>query len=111
MKYGALCFLVSISAFNQKFDVKSDQEIIEVDFVESRISDHSAIDAIFNLVNIYHKAGKTIKLKHLSQDCKVLLQKSRLILTDIIAEAINDPRYHLAENPEAFERGLSEYSL
>lgn len=104
-------FFGSISAFNHKFDVKSDPEIIEVDFVESRISDHSAIEAIFNLVNKYHKAGKTIKLKHLSQDCKVLLYKSSPLFKDVIVEAIDDPRYHLAENPEAFEKGLSEYSL
>lgn len=104
-------FFGSISAFNQKFDVKNDPEAIEIDFVESRISDHSAIEAIFVLVNKYNKAGKTIKLKHLSQDCKVLLYKSSPQFKDVIIEAIDDPRYHLAEDPEAFEKGLSEYSL
>ena len=104
-------FFGSISASNHKFDVKSDPEIIKVHFVESRISYHSAIEAIFNLVNKYHKAGKTIKLKHLSQDCKVLLYKSSPLFKDVIVEAIDDPRYHLAENPDAFEKGLSEYSL
>ena len=104
-------FFGSISAFNQKFDVKNDPEAIEIDFVESRISDHSAIEAIFVLVNKYNKAGKNIKLKHLSQDCKVLLYKSSPLFKDVIIEAIDDPRYHLAEDPEAFEKGLSEYSL
>ena len=104
-------FFGSISAFNQKFDVKNDPEAIEIDFVESRISDHSAIEAIFVLVNKYNTAGKTIKLKHLSQDCKVLLYKSSPLFKDVIIEAIDDPRYHLAEDPEAFEKGLSEYYL
>jgi SulP family sulfate permease len=104
-------FFGSISAFNQKFDVKNDPDTIEIDFVESRVSDHSAIEAIFNLVNKYNSAGKTIKLKHLSQDCKVLLYKSSPLFKDVIIEAIDDPRYHLAENPEAFTKGLSEYSL
>jgi SulP family sulfate permease len=104
-------FFGSISAFNQKFDIKNDPEAIEIDFVESRISDHSAIEAIFVLVNKYNKAGKTIKLKHLSQDCKVLLYKSSPLFKDVIIEAIDDPRYHLAEDPEAFEKGLSEYGL
>ena len=104
-------FFGSISAFNQKFDVKNDPDAIEIDFVESRVSDHSAIEAIFNLVNKYNSAGKTIKLKHLSQDCKVLLYKSSTLFKDVIIEAIDDPRYHLAENPEAFTKGLSEYSL
>ena len=104
-------FFGSISAFNQKFDIKNDPETVEIDFVESRVSDHSAIEAIFNLVNKYKSAGKTIKLKHLSQDCKVLLHKSSPIFKDVIIEAVDDPRYHLAENPEAFTKGLSEYSL
>ena len=104
-------FFGSISAFNQKFDVKNDPDAIEIDFVESRVSDHSAIEAIFNLVNKYNSAGKTIKLKHLSQDCKVLLYKSSPLFKDVIIEAIDDPRYHLVENPEAFTKGLSEYSL
>ena len=104
-------FFGSITAFNQKFDVKNDPDVVEIDFVESRVSDHSAIEAIFNLVNKYNSAGKTIKLKHLSQDCKVLLYKSSPLFKDVIIEAIDDPRYHLAENPEAFTKGLSEYSL
>ncbi|MDA8572173.1 SulP family inorganic anion transporter [Flavobacteriaceae bacterium] len=104
-------FFGSISAFNQKFDIKNDPDTVEIDFVESRVSDHSAIEAIFNLVNKYKSAGKTIKLKHLSQDCKVLLHKSSPIFKDVIIEAVDDPRYHLAENPEAFTKGLSEYSL
>ena len=104
-------FFGSITAFNQKFDVKNDPDVVEIDFVESRVSDHSAIEAIFNLVNKYNSAGKTIKLKHLSQDCKILLYKSSPLFNEVIIEAIDDPRYHLAENPEAFTKGLSEYSL
>jgi len=104
-------FFGSISAFNQKFDIKNDPQTIEIDFVESRVCDHSAIEAIFNLVNKYNTAGKSVTLKHLSQDCKVLLHKSSPIFKDVIVEAIDDPRYHLAENPEAFTKGLSEYSL
>ena len=104
-------FFGSISAFNQKFDIKQDPDTIEIDFIESRISDHSAIEAIFNLVKKYHNAGKSIKLKHLSQDCKLLLYKSSPLFKDVIVEAVDDPRYHLAENPEAFTKGLSEYSV
>ncbi len=104
-------FFGSITAFNQKFDVKNDPNVVEIDFVESRVRDHSAIEAMFYLVNKYNSAGKTIKLKHLSQDCKVLLYKSSPLFKEVIIEAIDDPRYHLAENPEAFTKGLSEYSL
>ncbi len=104
-------FFGSIQEFNSKFDVKNDPEKVEIDFVESRISDHSAIEAIFSLVNKYKAENKDIKLKHLSEDCKILLYKSNPIYREVIVEDIDDPRYHLAENPEAFTKGLSEYNL
>jgi SulP family sulfate permease len=104
-------FFGSIKTFNDKFDVKNDPQSVEIDFVESRVSDHSAIEAISNLVNKYKEEDKTIYLKHLSEDCKVLLYKSSPLFKDIIIEAIDDPRYHLAEDPEAFTEGLSEYKL
>ncbi|PHR74066.1 MAG: sodium-independent anion transporter [Lutibacter sp.] len=104
-------FFGSITAFNDKFDVKNDPQNVEIDFVEARISDHSALEAIFSLVNKYEAEGKTIKLKHLSEDCKILLYKSSPKFREVIEEAIDDPRYHLAENPEAFTKSLSEYKL
>lgn len=104
-------FFGSISAFNEKFDVKNDPENVEIDFIESRVSDHSALEAIFNLVEKYQKAGKKITLKHLSSDCKVLLYKASPIFHRVIEESIDDPRYHLAANPEKFEKSLSEYKF
>ena len=104
-------FFGSISAFNEKFDIKNDPESVEIDFIEARISDHSAIEAIFALVEKYHAANKKIRLKHLSEDCKVLLYKASPIFKDIIEEAIDDPRYHLAANPEDFPKPLGEYQF
>lgn len=104
-------FFGSISAFNEKFDVKNDPENVEIDFIESRVSDHSALEAIFNLVEKYQKVGKKITLKHLSSDCKVLLYKASPIFHRVIEESIDDPRYHLAANPEKFEKSLSEYKF
>ncbi|KGL64180.1 SulP family inorganic anion transporter [Polaribacter sp. Hel1_85] len=104
-------FFGSITAFNEKFDIKNDPEKVEIDFVEARISDHSAIEAIFALVEKYQAAGKKITLKHLSEDCKLLLYKSSPIYTDIIEEDIDDPRYHLAANPEDFPKPLGEYKF
>ena len=104
-------FFGSIQAFNEKFDAKNDPEKVEIDFVESRISDHSALEAIFNLVEKYEKEGKQIRLKHLSEDCKVLLYKSNPKFREVVVEDIDDPRYHLAANPEDFPKPLSEYKF
>lgn len=104
-------FFGSISAFNDKFDVKNDPDKVEIDFVESRISDHSALEAILNLVKKYEAENKTIHLKHLSVECKALLYKSDPKFHKVIINAIDDPRYHLAANPEEFPKSLSEYHL
>ena len=104
-------FFGSIQAFNEKFDVKNDPDKVEIDFVEARVSDHSAIEAIFALVEKYQAAGKKITLKHLSEDCKLLLYKSSTVFKDIIEEDIDDPRYHLAANPEDFPKPLGEYKF
>ena len=101
-------FFGSITTFNEKFDVKNDPDSVEIDFVESRISDHSALEAIFNIVGKYETAGKQIHLKHLSEECKELLYKSNLKFKEVIIEDIDDPRYHLAANPESFTKGLFE---
>ncbi|MCC1483919.1 SulP family inorganic anion transporter [Winogradskyella immobilis] len=104
-------FFGSIQNFNSKFDVKNDPDKVEIDFVESRVSDHSALEAIFNLVNKYEAEGKSITLKHLSKDCKVLLRKASPKFEEVIIEDIDDPRYHLAANPEKFTKPLSEYKI
>ncbi|UOB17006.1 SulP family inorganic anion transporter [Abyssalbus ytuae] len=104
-------FFGSISAFNEKFDVNSDPQNVEIDFVESRISDHSALEAVFNLVNKYEAAGKTIKLKHLSKDCKEMLYKASPKFHEVIVEDVDDPRYYLAANPEKFTKSIHEYEV
>jgi SulP family sulfate permease len=104
-------FFGSIQNFNSKFDVKNDPQNVEIDFVESRVSDHSALEAIFNLVNKYEAEGKTLKLKHLSEDCKILMTKASPKFKEVIIEAIDDPRYHLAADPEKFTKPLSEYNI
>ena len=101
-------FFGSVTAFNEKFDVKNDPDKVEIDFVESRVSDHSAMEALLNIVEKYEAAGKEIHLKHLSEECKQILYKSNPKFKEVIVEAVDDPRYHLAANPEDFPRGLFE---
>ncbi len=95
-------FFGSIATFNDKFDLKNDPDKVEIDFIESRVSDHSAIEAVNNIVEKYEKAGKKVNLKHLSEECKLLLHKNNPKFQEIIVESIDDPRYHVVENPEEF---------
>ncbi|NIJ44794.1 SulP family sulfate permease [Wenyingzhuangia heitensis] len=101
-------FFGSVNVFNEKFDPKNDPKYVEIDFIESRVSDHSGLEAIKNIVNKYNELGKEVKLRHLSTDCKILLKKADPKFADMIVEDIEDPRYHLVEDPEKFKKGLNE---
>ena len=88
-------FFGSTTAFNSKFDLENDPESIEIDFMESKISDHSGVEAVRNIANKYIEAGKDIKLAHLSPDCKALLLKWNPEFETIILDSIEDPRYYV----------------
>lgn len=86
-------FFASVTAFNEKFDVVTDPQEVVIDFKESRVSDMSGIDALNKLTERYHKAGKTLRLKHLSDDCRLLLKNAGDVIEVNILE---DPAYRIA---------------
>lgn len=92
--YGPL-FFASISAFNEKFDVLNDPKEVIIDFAESRVVDMSAIEALNKITERYHKVGKKVQLKHLSPDCKKLIQNADSIIDVNVME---DPTYKLIVN-------------
>ena len=87
--YGPL-FFGSISAFNEKFDVLNDPQEVIIDFRESRIVDMSAIEALNKITERYLKIGKKLQLRHLSQDCQVLLKNADKIID---VNVLEDPNY------------------
>ncbi len=103
-------FFGSISAFNNKFTVADDPEKIEVDFIESKVSDHSGIEAIENLVKKYEKVGKKITLKHLSPDCIRILVKANKHLEEVIEKDVDDPRYYVVTDKNDDFLEMSNYS-
>jgi len=90
--YGPL-FFGSTAAFNEKFDVMNDPEEVIIDFAESRVVDMSAIEALNKITERYLKVGKKVHLKHLSPDCRRLLQNADKIID---VNVIEDPSYKLA---------------
>lgn len=88
-------FFGSVTAFNSKFDPKTDPEKVELDFIESRVSDHSGVEAIRNIANKYLDQGKQIKLTHLSPECTDLLMRRNPEFSTLIEASIEDPRYHV----------------
>lgn len=83
-------FFGSVSAFNEKFDVLNDPEEVIIDFAESKVVDMSGIEALNKLTERYLKVEKKLHLKHLSADCRTLLQNADKIIEINILE---DPSY------------------
>lgn len=86
-------FFGSTALFATKFDVQSDPDEVIIDFSESRISDMSAIDAVNKLTERYAKAGKTVHLRHLSKDCRRLLNNADKLID---VNVLEDPTYKVA---------------
>lgn len=83
-------FFASTILFQEKFDPMNDPDDVIVDFKESRVLDHSGIEALKKLTARYSNAGKNIRLRHLSEDCRVLLKNAgKMVEVDII----EDPHY------------------
>jgi SulP family sulfate permease len=91
-------FFGSTQAFMAKFDPKQDPDNVMVDFMESRVSDHSGIEALWNLGKKYEELGKSITFHHLSPECQELLAKASPDFIDHVRGAIDDPRYHVVTN-------------
>ena len=85
-------FFGSITKFKTIFDISNDTKEVIIDFADSRVMDHSAIEAIDSLTEKYEKAGKKLHLKHLSKDCRTLIKNAEKIVDINIME---DPKYYV----------------
>lgn len=88
-------FFGSTAQFLEKFEPHQDPLEVVVDFKESRIADHSGIEAVQKLTERYAKLNKRIILRHLSPDCRKLLGKAGTMVEVNLCE---DPRYAVADD-------------
>jgi sulfate permease, SulP family len=85
-------FFGSIDGFAEIFNAKDDPDVVIVDFMNSRIVDQSALQAIEALASKYESRGKTLQLRHLSPDCHRLLKRAGQLMID----SDDDPSYGIA---------------
>ena len=88
-------FFGSTTVFAEKFDVEGDPEHVVLDFQESRVVDMSAIEALNRLTARYAKAGKKVQLRHLSEDCRALIDKAESIIE---VNYFEDPTYKVVRD-------------
>ena len=90
-KLHGVLFFGSVTEFKNLFDPKKEKKKkIVIDFADSRVWDHSAIEAIEAVALKYKEAGKKLHLIHLSPDCELLLNKAKDMLR---TNKIEDPHY------------------
>jgi SulP family sulfate permease len=88
-------FFGSVKNFLELFNPENDADNVIIEFQNSRVADHSAIEAIDTLAERYIRAGKTLHLRHLSEDCRDLLTRAGdLIEVDVMG----DPHYMVADD-------------
>jgi len=88
-------FFGSASHFaNDLFDVANDPKEVVIDFTNSRVMDSSGIEAIDKVSKQYIEAGKSIKLRHLSEDCKAALK----LAGEFCTYELDNPTYKVARD-------------
>jgi SulP family sulfate permease len=85
-------FFGSATSFVERFHPENDPDVVILDFMDSRIVDHSALQAIEDVAAKYQEAGKRLRLRHLTQDCHRLLTNAGQLMVDMD----DDPDYRVA---------------
>jgi SulP family sulfate permease len=88
-------FFGSVKNFLDLFNPEEDPDDVIIEFQNSRVADHSAIEAIDTLAERYIRAGKQLHLRHLSEECRQLLRKAGDLVE---VNVLEDPRYHVADD-------------
>jgi SulP family sulfate permease len=88
-------FFGSAANFKELFTPEADPAHVVIDFVRSRVSDHSGIEALDSLAEKYSVLGKKLHIRHLSPECIVLLEKAGDLCE---VNVLEDPIYHVASD-------------
>lgn len=88
-------FFGSVTSFKDLFDFKNDKEHIVIDFEDSRVWDHSGLEALQNITERYHQNGKKLHLLNLTKECKQLLVNAGNIVELSVIENLD---WHIADD-------------
>ena len=89
-----LLFFGSVREFSERLSPQNDPDEVIIDFKEARVCDFSSLEALSALTERYKKAGKRIRLRHLSTECQKLLTTAGSLVEVEVAE--DDPHYTIA---------------
>lgn len=87
-------FFGSVTSFYEIFDMSNDTKNVVIDFKEARVMDISGVEAIDAITKKYEATGRSLKLRHLSKDCKNALKNAG----PFCSYEEDDPTYKVAIN-------------
>jgi len=85
-------FFGSVTSFNEQFDINNDPKNVILDFKNARVMDISGVEAIDAITKKYLEEEKTIKIRHLSSECKSIMTNAGQFCT----YEEDDPKYKVA---------------
>ncbi|MGI9291361.1 MAG: SulP family inorganic anion transporter, partial [Gammaproteobacteria bacterium] len=85
----------SVREFSERMSPATDPDDVIIDFKEARVADYSSLEALNAITERYRKAGKRLRLRHLSPECqKKITTAGRLVVVEV---ADDDPHYTIAK--------------
>ncbi|MEM6049657.1 SulP family inorganic anion transporter [Erwinia sp. P7711] len=85
-------FFGSAASFQELFHPENDPQNVVIDFARTRVMDSSGVEAIDKLTARYLAAEKSVRLRHLSEDCISLLKQAG----PFCSHELDDPDYKVA---------------
>ena len=85
-------FFGAVTTFKEIFTPAEDPETVNIEFKNTRVYDHSALEAINGICARYRDLGKTVVLKNLSPECQSMINKA----DPIMEVTIDDQDCHTA---------------
>lgn len=87
-------FFGSVTSFNEQFDLAHDPQNVVLDFKDCRVMDISGVEAIDAITKKYTEAKKNLRIRHLSNECKEMMDNAKQFCT----YEEDDPKYKVAYN-------------
>jgi SulP family sulfate permease len=85
----------SVREFSERMSPATDPDEVIIDFKDARVADYSSLEALNAITERYRKAGKRLRLRHLSPECqKKITSAGRLVVVEV---AEDDPHYSIAK--------------
>jgi len=85
----------SVREFAERMSPATDPDEVIIDFKDARVADYSSLEALNAITERYRKAGKRLRLRHLSPECqKMITTAGRLVVVEV---AEDDPHYSMAK--------------